>query len=712
MIRSRAAFLLLSCTIGCYLGGSAGPGGGSDAGPSPDGGAPSPTASWTTRVMHRLTRVEYDHTVRDLLGEPTSVASELPEDQTSALGFDNDGVSLVTSSLLVERYFDVAGELAANLFGRLHPYAQPFTIVSEPNFNVPCSGLTAGQICGNDAGAWWNGDPNTGFWGIRPSLPNVPNDMVADGVSVPLAGTYVLSLEAYATPDTGCATGTCVVKLALAIDSSEQQFDVTNVPQSSPKKLVLSEHLIAGVHTLRIASVDQFDTKNPNAEYDRTAWIGDVRLDAAPPPTTGVQASALLDCGKAAAASDDCTEHVLAAFLPRAWRRPVTPAELAAVKAVSDAITKDPSAQGTPEQKWELGMQLAIREALTSPYFIYRPETSPLDDWALASRLSYFLWASMPDDELRARAGAGTLHQPAVLDAEVDRMLADPKAASLADDFAGQWLETRELASVDPSPTLFPRWNDAVREAMTQETRSFFMDFLAPGKSFPDMMDANYTFVDATLASFYGLPAPTGDGFQRVSLAGTNRLGLLSLGSVLTTTSLPTRTSPVERGKFVLARLFCDPPPPPPPNVPPLDIGPGGGSMRQRLEQHEKAGPACSGCHSLLDPIGLSLENFDAVGEWRTMDGPYPIDTTGLAYEGHAIDGVGSLAALVKNDPRFVPCVSHQLYAYAMGQEASNEDADAVAALDASAASSGESLRAMIHAIVHSPAFLTHTASP
>src|SRR6185312_10726336 len=192
MSASRAAFLIASLSVGCYLGASGTPDAG-DAGPSPDGGIGVSTGSWEQRVMHRLTRVEYDHTVRDLLGEPTSVASELPEDQTSALGYDNDGVALVTSPLLVERYFDVAGELAANLFGRLHPYAQPLTIVSEPNFGVPCSGLVAGQICGNDAGAWWNGDPNTGVWGIRPSLPNVPNDMVADGVTVPLAGTYDFS---------------------------------------------------------------------------------------------------------------------------------------------------------------------------------------------------------------------------------------------------------------------------------------------------------------------------------------------------------------------------------------------------------------------------------------------------------------------------------------------------------------------------------------
>ena len=690
----------------CFVGGSPRSLGARDAGASS-----ASSGSWQRRVMHRLTRVEYDHTVRDLLGEPQSVASELPEDQTSALGYDNDGVSLVTSAPLVESYFDVAGELAQRLFARLHPYSQAFTIVSEPNFGQPCTGLASDQICGNDAGAWENGDPNTGFWGLRPSFANEPNDLVRDGVAIDVAGTYDLSLDAFATPDTGCATGTCTVKLALAIDTTEKDFDITGA--KTPEKLVLAAPLVAGLHTLRVASIQMYDAQNPSSQYDRTAWIGDVRLDAAPSASLSPSAASILDCGGAPAASGACAEHVLATFLPRAWRRPVTDAEIADVVGVADAILKNPAEPGTAEEKWERGVELAIQEALTSPYFVYRPEPAPLDDYGLASRLSYFLWASMPDDELFARAKDATLHEPAVLDAEVDRMLADPKAASLADDFAGQWLETRTFATVTPSASLYPRFDDAIRDAMTEETRAFFLDFLQPNKSFPDMLDAPYTFANGPLAAYYGLSLG-GDPrevhpFERVSLAGSHREGLLSLGSILTVTSQPTRTSPVERGKFVLARLFCDSPPPPPANVPPLDVQPTDGSMRQRLEQHVKAGPACSSCHDLLDPIGLALENFDAVGAWRTMDGPYPIDTSGLSYEGKTISDVASLAALVKADPRFVPCVSHQLYAYAMGQEAQSADADATAALDAAAAASGESLRAMIHAIVHSPAFLTRS---
>jgi hypothetical protein len=386
------------------------------------------------------------------------------------------------------------------------------------------------------------------------------------------------------------------------------------------------------------------------------------------------------------------------------------------VKTISDGITTSTTEPGTADDKWVLGMQLAMEEALTSSSFIYRPEIDanpssaaphPITDWELANRLSYFLWSSMPDDELFTKAKDGSLHTPAALDAEVERMLADPKAVALANDFGGQWLETRLLQTVTPSTTLFPAFDASVRAAMGKESQLFFEDFLAQGKKFPDMMDAPYTFTDATLRGWYGLPPSSAPDFVPTALAGTHREGILGQGSILTITSQPIRTSPVARGKFVLTRLLCMPLPPPPPNVPPLDTNPTTGSMRQKLEAHEKAGAACSGCHSLLDPIGLSLENFDAVGRWRTMDGQYPIDTTGLSYNGHAVSDIASLAAVVKSDPAFIPCITSQFWAYAMGQEAQDGDAQAITTLNAAAAGGGYSLRDMIHVLVKSPTFQT-----
>jgi hypothetical protein len=666
--------------------------------------------------MHRLTRAEYDNTARDLLGEPTSVASQLPDDQQNALGYDNDGIALVTSPLLVEQYFDVAQTLVANLFARFRPYTQSFAVVEAPNFTQPCTNVSLGQICGNDSGAWWQQNASTGYWGIRPNLPAQPNEMIADKIPIAVAGTYRLSVTAFATPDSGCTSGTCTVKIDLGIDSADQLFDITNVNPSSPQVFQYSASLSAGMHAIRMSSLYIDDAKNPNSEYDRTAWIGNIHLDLVPVATTGIQAGAILDCGGAATDSDECTTNVLARFLPRAWRRAVTDADVASVKAISDGITKSSTEPGTADDKWMLGMQLAMQEALTSPWFVERPEIDavpnstaphPITDYELANRLSYFLWSSMPDDELFAKAKDASLHTAGVIDAEVERMLADPKAVALANDFGGQWLETRLLQTVTPSATLFPAWNDTVRASMGEETKRFFLDFLSPGKKFPDMMDAQYTFTDANLRGYYGLASSSAPDFAPTALEGSHREGILGQGSILTITSQPIRTSPVERGKFVLSRLLCNEPPPPPPNVPPLDTTPGTGSMRQKLEAHEKAGPACSSCHSLLDPIGLAMENFDAVGRWRTMDGPYPIDTTGLSYNGHALSDVATLAAVVKSDPGFVPCVTSQFWAYAMGQEAQDGDAQTIAALNASASSGGYSLRDMIHVVVKSQAFQT-----
>ncbi len=714
----RLAITIVPLCAACFLGGANGNGAdaGSDAPVAPDGGTIH--GSWAWHVMHRLTRAEYDNTAHDLLGEPTSVASQLPDDQQNALGYDNDGIALVTSPLLVEQYFNVAQTLVTNLFGRFRPYTQSFVVVEAPGSGQPCTNVTLGQICGNDAGAWWQQNSATGYWGIRPNLPAQPNEMLADKIPITIAGTYRLSVTAFATPDTGCTNGTCTVKVDLGIDSADQLFDVTNVGSASPQVLQYSATLSAGMHAIRMSSLYIDDSKNPNSEYDRTAWIGNIHLDLVPVPSSGVQASDILDCGGAAVDSDACTTNVLARFLPRAWRRSVSDAEVASVKTISDGITKSTTEPGTADDQWMLGMQLAMQEALTSSNFVYRPEIDPdpnssaphpLGDYELASRLSYFLWSSMPDEELFSKAKDGTLHAPDVIDAEVERMLGDPKAVALANDFAGQWLETRLLQTVTPSTTLFPAWNDGVRASMTEETKLFFLDFLAAGKKLPDMMDAQYTFTDATLRAYYGLPPSGAPDFVPTALAGSQREGILGQGSVLTITSQPIRTSPVERGKFVLSRLLCNEPPPPPPNVPPLDTAPGTGSMRQKLEQHVEAGPACSSCHSLLDPIGLALENFDGVGRWRTMDGPYPIDTTGLSYNGHAISDVATLAAVVKTDPGFIPCVTSQFWAYAMGQEAQDGDTQTSAALSSASSANGYSLRDMIHVVVKSSAFQTRS---
>jgi hypothetical protein len=505
------------------------------------------------------------------------------------------------------------------------------------------------------------------------------------------------------------------VRLHLLVDTTEKAFDVTSAGPSNPQAFTLTVDLAAGLHSLQAFSEFLPNVSNTSSAFSRTLYVGEIALSAAGGQASPAVAAKLLGCGAAAPASEACTTQVLSSWLPRAWRRPVTPAEVASLAQIVTSSVSSPTETGSLQQKWDSGIGLALAASLTSPNFIYRPEFDPdpasttphpVGDYELASRLSYFLWSSMPDDALFAKAAAGTLHAQVVLDAEVERMLADPKASALAENFAGQWLQLRKLAAAQPDPKIFPTFNRNVRASMVQETTRLFSDFLQPGRALPDIIDANYTFIDRTLATHYGMPQPSAD-FAQTSLGGTHRAGLLSQGGILTLTSMANRTSPVLRGKFVLSRLLCSMPPPPPPNVPPFNENTSEGSVRQRLEGHIKSGAACASCHTSLDPIGLSMENFDGVGVYRTADGPYPVDTTGLTYSGADIHDIASLAAAVKVNPAFIPCVSSQLYSYAMGQQATSGDAAVIASLGAQVAPNRYRLRDMIHAVTRSAPFVT-----
>jgi hypothetical protein len=291
-----------------------------------------------------------------------------------------------------------------------------------------------------------------------------------------------------------------------------------------------------------------------------------------------------------------------------------------------------------------------------------------VDEYALASRLSYFLWSSMPDEQLFTLARKKTLKKN--LEAEVRRMLKDPKSRALVDNFAGQWLQLRNLKLVAPDKKTFPEFDDTLRDAMQSETEMFFSNVIREDRSVLDFLAADYTFVNERLARFYGMNDVKGDGFQRVSLKGTQRGGLLTQASVLTLTSNPTRTSPVKRGKWVLDNLLGTPPPPPPPDVPLLQEG--GkltGSLRQRMEQHRE-NPSCAGCHARMDPIGFGLENFDGIGAWREKDGEFGIDPAGKLVSGETFNGIDDLKTILLKSRRddFVRCLSEKMLTYALGR--------------------------------------------
>jgi hypothetical protein len=408
--------------------------------------------------------------------------------------------------------------------------------------------------------------------------------------------------------------------------------------------------------------------------------------------------------------------HIIITFAVRAFRRPLTVEEqerlLGLFKSV-DAV----------EQPLEAAIKPTLEAVLVSPQFLFRGDPQPdsgdaravrpVDEFALASRLSYFLWSSMPDDELFAQAAQRSLRRN--LDREVKRMLQDPKARELVRNFAGQWLQLRNLRLVAPDPKQFPAFDDGLRAAMQRETELFFENICRENRSVLEFIDADYTFVNAKLARFYGIDGVEGDSFRRVNVDGVQRGGLLTQAAILTLTSNPTRTSPVKRGKWVLENILGSPPPPPPPNVPKLKEGKGvlTGSLRQRLEQH-RADPNCALCHERMDPIGFGFENYDAIGAWRDRDGEFQIDASGRLVSGETFDGPAELKALLLGARRsdFVQFLTRKLLTYALGRGLEYYDTCAVDRTATNLAKDGYRFHTLVLEIVRSAPFQMKRGEP
>ena len=387
---------------------------------------------------------------------------------------------------------------------------------------------------------------------------------------------------------------------------------------------------------------------------------------------------------------------ILERFTRRAYRRPIREEEMTRLIKLFDSAR-------TAGENFESAIKLALEAVLVSPHFLFRGDWQskpgnasvihPVDDFALASRLSYFLWSTMPDEELLAQAERGTLRKN--LDAQVRRMLHDPKARALTDNFAGQWLQLRNLAAVAPDPKVFPAFDESLRQAMTMETELFFEEIVNRDRSVLDFLDANYTFLNERLARHYGVAGVRGAGFRRVNLKRGQRGGVLTQASVLLVTSHPTRTSPVKRGKWVLENVLGTPPPPPPPDVPVFPEDPqsaSSGTLRQRMERH-RTDPTCASCHARMDPIGFGLENFDAVGAWREKEGTFPIDATGQLAGGGTFRSPQELKTMLSTTQReqFVRCFAKKLLTYALGRGL--EDYDRCAVDEIAKAARGEHWR-------------------
>jgi hypothetical protein len=631
-------------------------------------------------TARRLNRAEYTNTIRDLLAVDFHAEKSFPTDDLGS-GFDNAGDVLTISPVLMEKYLSAAAHIADRAIGA-SPLPKPLEVQYAYKFK---------------------------------NVRRVDASTIEANVRIEFDGDYEIHFGLQGERGADAKP----VQLAFYMDGKLLQ---TTSAETKPSKLVYfdpySEETMRlfipeGEHVFRAAFLnddfvktltgkDLFDRKK-NKFPDSMTFLG-------PYPSKVEKASRkkLLICDPNSGPA--CVEKIVSTLARRAYRRPVTRKEVAALMK----FTTLAKAEGqSPEQ----GIQLVIQAMLVSPNFLFRIEHDPnptdaahahaVSDLELASRLSYFLWSSMPDDELLSLAEAGKLRAPGTLDAQVKRMLADERSAALADNFAGQWLELRNLDVVKPDPQKFPAWGPELRDAMRTETRLFFDYVLRENRPMSDFLNARYTFLNERLAKHYGIEGVAGPEFRKVDLATDQRGGLLGQASVLTVSSYPTRTSVVIRGKYILQNILGDPPPPPPPDVPLLDEGAVGtvASLRAQMEKH-RANPACSSCHNKMDPLGFGLENYDGIGRWRTMDGKFPVDASGTLPNGKVFGTPAAMRAeLISQLPQFSRCLTEKMLTFALGRGMQSYDRRTIDDIDRKLAGAGYPFQSLIYEIARSLPF-------
>jgi len=632
-------------------------------------------------TARRLNRREYANTIRDLLAVDFQAEKDFPTDD-SGYGFDNIGDVLTVSPVLMEKYMDAAEVIASRAMGADPLPKKPIEVqYHSKDKTIRRIDLSTIEVSHR---VEWDGDYVVRF--------GMPGERPADARPVTL-GFWVDG----------------VLQKTIPVETKPSKLVYFDPYSEAEMRL----YLPAGDHVFRAGFMDDDFVKTipeKDAYNNKKNKFLNSMVFIGPYPGTVERASRrkILVCDPKS--GDACVRKIVAALARRAYRRPVTAAEVASLmKFVALARARG----GTAEQ----GIQLAIEAMLVTPQFLFRIEHDPnptdprdvhrISDIELASRLSYFLWSSMPDDELLGLAEADKLHDPAVLDAQVRRMLADPRASAFAANFAGQWLEIRNLDVVKPDPDKFPEWGPELRDAMKTETRMFFEYVLRQNRPLSDFIDARYTFLNQRLAKFYGIPDVKGPDFQRVELTTGQRGGLLSQASVLTVSSYPTRTSVVLRGKYVLNNILGSEIPPPPPDVPALDESAVGTlmSLRQQMEKH-RADPMCASCHSKMDPLGFGLENYNAIGKWRTQDGKFPVDASGTLPNGKSFQTPDQMRALlVAALPQFARCLTEKMLTYALGRGLHPYDRRTVDGIDRDLAADGYHFQSLIFEIVHSAPF-------
>jgi len=667
--------------------------------------------------LHRLNRTQYANAVRDLLGLSFDVGSLLPAD-SSTHGFDNISDVLKTSPLLLERYLMVGMRIAKIAVGNpdIEPRATEYKPPPDLSQNQWIEGLPLGTRGGLVVKHYF---PVDGEYELRPELWEAAAstvrglegfetpftfEILLDGVPVHRAEIGGRDDDALSNRDQGSATAAANerIRTRLRIGAGEHELGFTFVMRSS----AVDQRLL-----------QPWDNDVPRGN-DAYGWPRILRVlvtgpfDAAGPGDTPVRRSIFTCRPSDALPHLDCAETILTRLAGRAYGRPLREHDVAALLE----IYREGSGDG---RDFERGIELALARILSGPEFLFRPtsapppgaapgEPYPLDDITLASRLALFLWSSIPDDELLEAAIGGRLSDPAELEWQVRRMLADPKARSLVTSFAEQWLQLASVRGKTPDLLLFPDWDANLRNDMLRETELMLEHVLLGDRSVLELIDADYTFLNERLARHYGIDGIFGDAFRRVPVADGVRGGLLGQGSILFLTSVATRTSPVLRGKWVMSNLFNAPPSPPPPNVPALEESAAPGetlSIREQLERHS-SDPICAGCHAAIDPAGFALEPFDAVGRLREADGGRPIDSSAKLPDGTDIGSPAALRRVLVERPEiFVGTFTAKLMTYALARGLDAEDMPAVRRVVRDAAMSNYRFSEIVLGIVRSVPF-------
>jgi hypothetical protein len=660
--------------------------------------------------LHRMNRTEYTNAIRDVLGLQVDASKFFPPDD-STRGFDNIAGALTMSPALMEAYLSAAGKISRLAIGDVSaPTQAVFEVPADTAQNYHIEGLP---------------------FGTRGGIL-IKNQFPADG-------EYTFKVKGVTGYFQAVLGGVKGEQLEVTVDGERVTLfdwdkDIANTTGNgrSTQRIPIK----AGLHTVGVTFLATNDVPGSelNRPFQRTMntpgsipgylfypHVGQVWVEGPYNPEGASETASrkkIFVCHPSSARNEEeCARTIASALVKHAYRRPATSADLATLMEFYRSGRSDGGS-------FDDGIEATLQRVLADPEFVYRDEPEPANlpagktyrvtDVALASRLSFFLWSSVPDDELLDVAIQGKLKDPAILDKQVRRMLADPKSEALIANFTGQWLGVRSLKTSEPVVNLFPDFDDNLRAAYQREIELFFGSIVREDRSILDLLTADYTFVNERLAKQYGIPNIYGPQFRRVTLPADldMRRGLLGKGALLTLTSNAARTSPVARGKWFLQTFLGVSPPDPPPNVPVIKDKPVDSTgnakvptMRETMEMHH-TNPTCASCHKIFEPIGLSLENFDAVGTWRTKDGDNPIDPTGVLVDGTKIDGVASLRnSLVARSDQFARVVTEKMLTYALGRGIEYQDMPTLRSIVRDSANSKYKFSSMMLGIVKSAPF-------